>query len=199
VTKYQIPNLLEELQSTEAYIRSDAIKKIIKGKINDEHIIHALRKIIENDPYQAVRNFARAALDVFGIEHSEVEVDTQAREEFPINLVQAELAVPKEHSKLGIASFAFALLFIFFLVVGYLEFEKLDPSTPATASQANIIEVMANVTCFLSLLNPLSILLGANALFQKNTKKLFAILGISLSLLSGCLGISYFIYLLRGM
>jgi hypothetical protein len=73
MTKYENSDLLEELQSTEAYIRSDAIKKIIKGKINDERVILALKNVVENDLSMAVRNFARAALDVFGIEHSAVE------------------------------------------------------------------------------------------------------------------------------
>ena len=73
MTKYQIPNLLDELQSDEAYIRNDAIKKIIKGKIDDEHIITALNNVIKNDSYMTVRNFARSALDVFGIEHSAIE------------------------------------------------------------------------------------------------------------------------------
>ena len=74
MTKNLIPDLLNELKSTEAYERNDAIKKIIKGKINDEKIITALKEIIENDPSMAVRNFARAALDAFGVEHSAVEV-----------------------------------------------------------------------------------------------------------------------------
>ena len=69
----QISNLLDELQNEEAYMRNDAIKKIIKGKIYDEHVIVALKNIIENDSYMTVRNFARAALDIFGIEHSVAE------------------------------------------------------------------------------------------------------------------------------
>jgi hypothetical protein len=73
MTKHKISDLLDELRSKEAYIRSDAIKKIIKGKTNDEHIIHALNHVIENDPSMSLRNFARSALDVFGIEHSAIE------------------------------------------------------------------------------------------------------------------------------
>jgi len=38
MAKHQTSDLLDELQSNEAYIRNDAIKKIIKGKINDEKI-----------------------------------------------------------------------------------------------------------------------------------------------------------------
>ena len=71
--KRQISDLLAQLQGDEAYTRNDAIKKIIKEKIDDEQIIVALKDTIENDPNMAVRNFARSALDVFGIEHSEVE------------------------------------------------------------------------------------------------------------------------------
>ena len=77
MTEYQISKLLDELQSKEVYNRNDAIKKIIKGKINDERIIDALNNMIENDAYPVVRNFARSALDVFGIEHSEVELEAQ--------------------------------------------------------------------------------------------------------------------------
>jgi hypothetical protein len=73
MTKNKISDLLDELQSKETYIRSDALKKIIKGKINDEDIIHALNNVIENDPSMALRNFARSALDGFGVEHSAVE------------------------------------------------------------------------------------------------------------------------------
>ena len=70
MTKNEIRDLLGELHSNEAYIRNDAIKKIIKGKISDEHIITALKDVVENDPSLVVRNFARRALSVFGIEHS---------------------------------------------------------------------------------------------------------------------------------
>lgn len=68
--KYQISNLLDELQSNEAYIRSGAIKKIVKENINNERIIVALDNIIENDPSPAIRDFAQSALNVFGIKHS---------------------------------------------------------------------------------------------------------------------------------
>jgi hypothetical protein len=70
MANYQISNLLDELQSNEAYIRSDAIKKILKGKITHEHIIAALDNIIENDPSPTIRNFAQSTLDTFGIKHS---------------------------------------------------------------------------------------------------------------------------------
>lgn len=63
MTKYQISTLLDELKSDEAYTRNDAIKKIIKGKINDEKIIVALMDIIEHDQSTAVRNFAHSALN----------------------------------------------------------------------------------------------------------------------------------------
>jgi len=85
VTKDQISNLLGELKSEEAYVRNDAIKKIIKGKIDDENIIHALMWVIENNPNQAVRNFARAALDLFGIEHSAVEIDSHVLRTTEVN------------------------------------------------------------------------------------------------------------------
>jgi len=77
MTKYKISDLLNELQSKETHIRSDAIRKIIKEKINDELIIHALNDVIKNDSSMALRNFARSALDVFGIEHSAVEETAQ--------------------------------------------------------------------------------------------------------------------------
>ena len=73
MAKHQISDLLDELQSNEEYIRNDAIKKIIKGKFNDEKIFIALKEVIENDRSMAVRNFARSALDVFGVEHSAAE------------------------------------------------------------------------------------------------------------------------------
>jgi uncharacterized membrane protein YeaQ/YmgE (transglycosylase-associated protein family) len=73
MAKHQISDLLDELQSNEAYIRNDAIKKIIKGKINDEKIIIALKEVIENDRSMAVRNFARSAMNVFSVEHSAAE------------------------------------------------------------------------------------------------------------------------------
>ena len=76
MTKTQIPELLDELRSQETYIRNDAIKRIIKEKINDEQIVVALKDIIENDSSTSVRNFARGALEVFGIEHSAMEEST---------------------------------------------------------------------------------------------------------------------------
>jgi len=74
--KYQAQHLLDTLKSGEIAARNDAIKKIIKEKINDEQVIAALKAVIENDSSMSVRNFARAALDVLGIEHSEVEQST---------------------------------------------------------------------------------------------------------------------------
>jgi len=76
MAKNLVPDLLDELKSSETFTRNDAIKKIIKDKINDEHIIAALKGVIENDPSMSVRNFARSALDVFGVEHSAVEEST---------------------------------------------------------------------------------------------------------------------------
>lgn len=73
MTKSQIPNLLDELQSNETFARNAAVKKIIKEKINNEQIVATLKDVIENDSSMSVRNFARAALDVFGIEHSATE------------------------------------------------------------------------------------------------------------------------------
>jgi len=71
--KNLVPDLLQQLDSRETFTRNDAIKKIIKDKINDEQIIAALKGVIENDPSISVRNFARSALDVFGVEHSTME------------------------------------------------------------------------------------------------------------------------------
>jgi len=73
MTKSQIPDLLDELQSSETFARNAAVKKIIKDKINDEQIVATLKDVIENDSSMSVRNFARAALDVFGVEHSAME------------------------------------------------------------------------------------------------------------------------------
>jgi hypothetical protein len=73
MAKHQISDLLNELQSNEPDIQNDAIKKIIKGKINDEKIIIALEEVIENDRSMTVRNFARSALDVLGVEPSAAE------------------------------------------------------------------------------------------------------------------------------
>lgn len=73
MTKTQIPEVLDELRSQETYARNDAIKRIIKEKINDEKIITALKEVTENDHSMSVRNFARSALNVFGVEHSVME------------------------------------------------------------------------------------------------------------------------------
>ena len=70
MTKHQISDLLDELQNDEAYKRNDAIKKIIKEKINDEQIIDALKNVVKNDSSISVRDFALAALDVFGAKYS---------------------------------------------------------------------------------------------------------------------------------
>ena len=76
MTKTQIPELLDGLRNQETYTRNDAIKRIIKEKINDEQVIVALKEVIENDQSMVVRNFARSALDVFGVEHSATEEST---------------------------------------------------------------------------------------------------------------------------
>jgi len=73
MAKNLIPELLDELKSNETFTRNDVIKKIIKEKINNEQIITALKEVTENDHSMAVRNFARNALDVFGVEHSTME------------------------------------------------------------------------------------------------------------------------------
>lgn len=73
MAKHEISNLLDELKSQETYIRNDAIKRIIKEKINDDQILIALKEATENDPSMSVRNFARSALDIFGVEHSALE------------------------------------------------------------------------------------------------------------------------------
>ena len=73
MAKHEIPNLLDELRNQETYIRNDAIKRIIKEKINDEQILIALKEATENDPSMSVRNFSRSALDIFGVEHSALE------------------------------------------------------------------------------------------------------------------------------
>jgi hypothetical protein len=53
MTKHQISDPLDELHNKEAYIRSDAIKKIIKGKINDERIIQAFEQCGRMPNYRA--------------------------------------------------------------------------------------------------------------------------------------------------
>jgi hypothetical protein len=73
MTKNQVPDLLNELQNEEAYVRNDAIKKIIKWKINDDNIIAALKDVVNNDSSMSVRNFARSTLNSFGIDHSAFE------------------------------------------------------------------------------------------------------------------------------
>lgn len=75
MVKNQIPDLLDKLQSDGTYIRNNAIKHIIKGKIKDERLIFALKDIIEIDSRISVRNFARSALDVFGIGLSTQELE----------------------------------------------------------------------------------------------------------------------------
>jgi len=73
MTNRQISSLLVQLKSNEPYARNDAIKIIIKENINDKQIITAFNNLIENDSSMAVRNFARSALDTFGVEHSATE------------------------------------------------------------------------------------------------------------------------------
>lgn len=68
-------NLLDELQNDEAFTRNEAIKTIIKNKVNDQRIVDALIQLTAHDSSMSVRNFARNALDTFGVEHSEIEKD----------------------------------------------------------------------------------------------------------------------------
>ena len=94
--KYQIQYLLDELKSGEISARNDAIKKIIKEKIDDEQIIIALKEVVESDTSMSVRNFARAALNAFGIEHSAIE---QSIVETSNNEVHAESPKVKNHDQ----------------------------------------------------------------------------------------------------
>jgi len=115
-----------------------------------------------------------------------------------MDLKQLELTAPMKHSKLGLASFAFALLFYFFnLLLPSLLAGSLN-SVLTSADTDNWVNTALSLYCLVSLLNPLSIILGIIALFQKNSKKLFAILGVGLSLF-GCFGIASISFLLRGM
>jgi len=66
----QISKLLDELHDKDVYIRSSAIKKVLKGKINDEKIVIALKEIADKDNSIAVKDLARSALDKFDVEYS---------------------------------------------------------------------------------------------------------------------------------
>jgi hypothetical protein len=95
---------------------------------------------------------------------------------------KAVTPVKKKHSILGIASFACALLFLLILVIGFA-FSQIAPAGASPgALQITFNRIIAGFTL---ILNPVSILLGIIALFLKNTKKVFAILGICLSVVSG--------------
>ena len=117
MTKTQIPEILDELKSPETYARNDAIKRIIKEMINDEQIIIALKEVIENDHSMAVRNFARNALDVFGVEHSTMEVEeviNYTKTAFP-NHNDSQNTKTTYKSDLKIAIFLLAVVIVIFL------------------------------------------------------------------------------------
>jgi hypothetical protein len=100
-----------------------------------------------------------------------------------MNLEQPDLPAPKKHSWLGIASFALALLFIFMVLLGIVILQFNNSGAPTSALQTTVNQIV--FVCIM-LLNPASVVLGIIALFHKDTKKIFAILGISISLLVGC-------------
>jgi hypothetical protein len=103
---------------------------------------------------------------------------------------QAVTPVKKKHSILGIVSFGCALLFILILGIGFAISQIAPAGGSPGALQITFNRIMGGFTL---LLNPISILLGIIALFIKNTKKVFAILGVCLSVVSGLCLIAVFV------
>ena len=101
-----------------------------------------------------------------------------------MNSNQPEIATPKKHSMLGIASLAIALFFCLstVLIFSVPQIYSSGFLTPALQTRVNQI-----IGICMFLVNLLAIFVGIIALFQKNTIKLFAILGIGLSSLELCL------------
>jgi hypothetical protein len=90
-----------------------------------------------------------------------------------------------KHSKFGIASFVTALLsalliFILFIVAGVLE-----TTTPGGMDEKSAAAMIVGLVLFAFLfLSLISAGLGIGGLFEKDRKKIFAILGVIFSLLT---------------
>jgi hypothetical protein len=97
---------------------------------------------------------------------------------------QPEIVAPKKHSMLGVASFIFALFFCFSTVLVFSIPQIYNSDFLAPGIQTRVNQVIG--LCLFSLIL-LALFLGIIALFQKNTKKIFAILGIVFSSLELCL------------
>jgi heme/copper-type cytochrome/quinol oxidase subunit 3 len=110
-----------------------------------------------------------------------------------MNINPPEPAPQKKHSILGIASFVSALLFIGCIVLAFVILNFSAPGAPASTLEITLNRIITGCILFL---NPLSLVLGVIALFQKKTKKLFAILGISVSLLCCLLMVLTLAYML---
>jgi hypothetical protein len=97
---------------------------------------------------------------------------------------QPETTVTKKHSILGIASLFFTLLYCLPVVIVFAIAPEYFTGYP-TEIIHKLVYWSTGICMVVS--NPISLLLGLISLFQKNTKKLFAILGITFSLFQICL------------
>lgn len=91
---------------------------------------------------------------------------------------------PKKVSILGIISTVIAILigagiFTVFIIAGYLE-----ATTPGGVSDKSPTAIIIGLAAIFALaVNALGVILGAVGVFQRNTNKLFAVVGIMLNLL----------------
>jgi hypothetical protein len=106
---------------------------------------------------------------------------------------QPEIAVPKKHSMLGIASLLLTLFSCLPVLVVFVFAPAYFTGNPTEITHKL---VYWSVGICLVASNPISLILGLIALFQKNTKKLFAILGVTLALFQICLATILIIFIL---
>lgn len=102
-----------------------------------------------------------------------------SRLESPIDMGTGEPSVERKHSGLGIASFVVSIItglmmFMLFVVAGVME-----TSTPGGMDENSVEAMLVGLFLFaLLFLDLLAAGLGVAGLFQKERRKLFAILGL---------------------
>lgn len=96
---------------------------------------------------------------------------------------------PMKHSGIGIASFIISivsgLFFFLFQVIAHI----IEPATP---DEGSAVEIVLGLLLFLGLgLSPVGTLLGIAGVFQKNRKRIFAVLGLAFNLVIIILHIAF--------
>ena len=99
--------------------------------------------------------------------------------------------VAGKHSRLGIASFALALVAIILMCVSYFAINALvDQNAQQSGLSSSTLHLLLRASSFAGyfglIFNLIGVGLGIGSMFQKNSRKLFGILGLVINILALC-------------